>query len=103
MPLEVSPHTDGLSFWIHATPRSHHVRLGGIHGDALRVTVREAAIEGAANEACRIALAAALGVPRSDVQLPAASRGRRKRVRVRGDPRLLEARLRALASQQPSD
>lgn len=103
MPLELSTHADGLSFWIHVTPRARHARLGGTHGDALRLAVQEAPIEGAANEACRRALAAALGIPRSDVQLPASSRGRRKRVRARGDPRLLGERLRALASPRPSD
>lgn len=103
MPLELSPHAGGLGFWIHVTPRARQARLGGIHGDALRIAVREAPIEGAANEACRRALATALGIPRNDLQLPAASRGRRKRVRARGDPRRLAARLHALASDQPSD
>ena len=102
MPLEMSTHEDGLSFWIHVTPRARQPRLGGTHGEALRISVREAPVEGAANEACQRALARALGVARAEVEVPAASRGRRKRVRVRGDPRLLAARLRALASQPPS-
>jgi len=102
MSLELSPHEDGLSFWIHVTPRARRPRLGGTHGEALRIWVREAPVEGAANEACQRALAQALGLDRAEVEVPPGSRGRRKRVRVRGDPRLLEARLRALASQPPS-
>lgn len=102
MSLELSLHTDGLSFWIHVTPRARSARLGGTHGDALRVAVEEAPVKGAANEACRRTLATALGISRSDVQLRAASQGRRKRVRVRGNPRFLEERLRALASPKPS-
>ena len=103
MPLELSAHADGLSFWVHVTPRARSARLGGTHGGALRVCVQEAPIEGAANQACRRALATALDIPRGDVEVPASSRGRRERVRVRGDPRLLGERLRALASPRPSD
>ena len=103
MSLDLSAHEDGLSFWIHVMPRARQPRLGGTHGAALRIAVREAPVEGAANEACRRALAHALGIATGQVEVPAGSRGRRKRVRVHGDPRLLEARVRALASQQPSD
>jgi uncharacterized protein YggU (UPF0235/DUF167 family) len=46
-------------------------------------------------------LATALGVPRERVELAAGARGRRKRVRVSGDPAALETRLRGLAAGVP--
>ncbi|UCE87173.1 MAG: DUF167 domain-containing protein [Deltaproteobacteria bacterium] len=89
---------EGVAVWIHVTPRARVETLGGVHGDALRVAVRSPPVDGAANAAVASALAAALGVPRESVTLAAGSRGRRKRVHIRGDPVALETRLRGLAS-----
>jgi uncharacterized protein YggU (UPF0235/DUF167 family) len=86
-----------VSFWIHVTPRAAHERVGGVHGGALRVAVREPPVEGEANAGCVRALARALGVGRADVGLDPAAKGRRKRVQVAGDPQALEGRLRGLA------
>jgi uncharacterized protein YggU (UPF0235/DUF167 family) len=72
--------------------------VGGLQGDALRVAVAEPALEGRANEACRRALAEALGVGRDAVQIDPKSRARRKRVRVAGDARGLAEALGRLAS-----
>jgi uncharacterized protein (TIGR00251 family) len=83
--------------WIHVTPRARRPGIGGTHGDALRVAVAAAPEAGAANEACLEALARALGVRRADVSLESGARGRRKRVRVAGDPERLCARLRHFA------
>lgn len=94
---EVLPPSGGVSFWIHVTPRAARERVGGLHGGALRVAVREPPVEGAANDACARALARALGVGRAAVGLDPCAKGRRKRVRVAGDPAALEERLRALA------
>jgi len=88
----------GIRFWIHVSPRSKRAAVGGIHGDALRVAVREPPLEGEANAACVRALAEALGVATRAVILDPGARGRRKRVGVEGDPVRLEERIRALAS-----
>jgi uncharacterized protein YggU (UPF0235/DUF167 family) len=76
-------------------------KLGGLRGDALRIAVTRPPVEGAANAAVARLLATALGVPRERVQLAAGARGRRKRVRVSGDPAALETRLRGLAAGVP--
>jgi len=89
---------DGISLWIHVTPRAPRERVGGARGDALRVAVREPPVAGEANAACARALATALGVPRSAVVLAPAAKGRRKRVRVTGDPQALEQALARLAA-----
>jgi uncharacterized protein YggU (UPF0235/DUF167 family) len=89
----------GVTFWIRATPRAARERVGGCHGDALRVSVTEPPVGGAANEACARALARALGVARRDVEIDAAARGRRKRVRVTGAAEALARRLEQLAGE----
>ena len=76
--------------------------MGGSHGDALRVAVRQPPVEGAATAACVQALAEALGVVKSAVILDPGARGRRKRVRVEGDPLRLEERIRILAAKRAS-
>lgn len=100
--LRTLPDGAGVSFWIHVTPRARRAGLGGVHEGALRVAVAAPPADGAANDACRRALARGLGVPRSDVALDPASRHRRKRVQVAGDPAALSRRLRALAATQGS-
>jgi len=80
--LSLRRSSDGVSFWIHVSPRASRERFGGLHGDALRVAVKEAPVEGAANAACVRVIARALGVGRDSVEIDPASRGRRKLVRV---------------------
>jgi len=62
--------------------------------------VRERAVEGAANEACIRALAAALGVARSSVELVRGERSRQKIFVIHGtlDERTIYERLRAFVS-----
>jgi uncharacterized protein (TIGR00251 family) len=95
--LTVQRAAEACTFWIRVSPRARHEGVGGLHGDALRVAVGAPPVEGAANAACVRLLAEALGVRRDAVELDPASRGRRKRVRVTGDPAALETRLRQLA------
>lgn len=97
-PLSVAARNDGVSLWIHVTPSARRPRVGGLHGDALRVAVGEPPLGGRANRACIAALATALGVPPRQVELDPASRGRRKRVRIAGDPRRLSGLLTSLAA-----
>lgn len=101
--LRLSRTADGWAFWIHVTPRARRGGVGPGHGDALRVAVSEPPVAGAANAACVRSLARALGVRREAVELDPGSRGRRKRVRVRGDAASLEARLRHLAAAGAGD
>ena len=60
---------------------------------------RNPPLDGKANRACQALLARTLGVPRAAIELDPAARGRRKRVRARGDPEQLRLRLGALAGR----
>jgi uncharacterized protein (TIGR00251 family) len=95
--LDIRHSEGGVTLWIHVSPRARRESVAGSHGDALRVSVQEPPVGGAANEACRRALARALGVRRAAVELDSAARGRRKRVRVKGDPEAISLRARELA------
>lgn len=88
---------EGIAFWIHVTPRSKQPKVGGQFGDALRVAVAAARVQGRANAACREALASALGCRRGDVEIDPGAKNRRKRVKVTGAPDDLEAKLHKLA------
>jgi uncharacterized protein YggU (UPF0235/DUF167 family) len=96
--LRLDSTADGIAFWIHVTPRARVSKVGGRHGDALRVAVSEPPIEGRANAACERAVSSALGLRRREVSIDPSSRGRRKRVQAKGEPELLSARLRELAA-----
>jgi uncharacterized protein (TIGR00251 family) len=97
--VEIDPLPDGIALWIHVTPRARTGSVGPAHGDALRVRITAPPVEGRANAACRTALAEALQVPRSSVELAPDARGRRKRVVVRGDPLDLAVRVHKLAAR----
>jgi uncharacterized protein (TIGR00251 family) len=101
--LRVSETSDGVAFWIHVTPRAKRAAVAGCHGDALRVAVAAPPVAGLANAACVQALAEALGVKGSDVELDPGSKARRKRVRVTGQKAVLAARLGELAKASGSD
>ena len=96
--LRLDRTVDGIAFWIHVTPRARVPRVGGSHGDALRVAVSEPPVEGRANAACERAVSQALGLRRRDVSIDPSSRGRRKRVQVLGESTHLSTRLRELAA-----
>ncbi len=100
--LEIQRLAGGVAFWIHVTPRAARERLGGIHGGALRIAVREPPVEGAANAGCVRALAKALATSRGAIDLDPGAKGRRKRVRVSGDPAVLERALQRLAGMAGS-
>jgi hypothetical protein len=96
--LEIRELEGALEVSLHVRPRARKAGVGGCHAGALQVRVCEAPEDGRANEAVRAALADALRIRRADVELLAGLRGRRKRVRLRGDPAFLRARIEALAA-----
>lgn len=98
MPVAASHTERGLAFWIHVSPGAKRERVGGTHGDALRVAVSAPPVDGRANAACVEVLAASFAVRRAAISLDPGARGRRKRVEIAGDAAALAARLAVLAT-----
>lgn len=84
----------GLRFDVHVRTGVARIAVGGRYGEsALSVAVTARPVEGAANRAVVVAVAAAFGVARGDVDVVAGQRGRNKVVYVRGCTDELKARL----------
>ncbi len=80
----VSVRDGAVRFAIRVQPRSSRPGVDGLHGDALKVRVGAAPVDGAANEAVVEVLASALGVPRRAVRIVVGDSSRSKVVEVAG-------------------
>lgn len=69
---------------VHVQPRAGRTEVAGRHGDALKVRVRSAPVDGKATEEARRVLAALLDVPPSAVVLLSGAASRSKRFRIVG-------------------
>ncbi len=74
----------GVRIAVHVQPRASKSELVGLHGDAIRVRLAAAPVDGAANAALVDFLADVLRVSRADVAVVAGLTARRKAVTVRG-------------------
>ena len=90
--------TGGITLVVRLTPRGGRDSIEGVEPltdgrRVLKVRVRAAASEGAANTALIVLIAKALGVAQRDVQVVAGATARVKRVHVAGAGAALAARL----------
>ena len=69
---------------VHIQPRAKNTRVIGWHGDAVKIRISSAPVDGAANEELLRFVANAAGVPRKAVQIISGTSSRRKRLLVRG-------------------
>ncbi len=69
---------------IHVQPKAQTTEVVGWHGDAVKIRVEAAPVDGSANEALVRFLAERLGVARSAVTLLSGATGRRKRIQIEG-------------------
>ena len=69
---------------LHVVPRARRTEVVGMHGEAVKVRVAAAPVDGAANEELVRFLAERLGVPRSAIAIAAGDTSRRKRVIIEG-------------------
>lgn len=84
--LSIQEHSAGISFKVRVQPRSSRDQIIGLHGDALKLKLTAAPVEGAANEACVALLSKALEVPRSRLKITSGQSNRSKTIFVRCDP-----------------
>ncbi len=98
--MELRPVEGGVQLRVHVHPRASKQSVGGTHNGALQIRVTAAPTDGAANEAVCAALALALGVRRSAVQLLSGAKSRRKLLLAEGDATSLSVQLRRLAGME---
>ncbi len=79
----IRPHGDGVTLTLLITPRSGRDEIVAA-GDALRVRIRAAPVDGRANDALLTFLAKRLGLPRSALTLMSGAASRRKIVHASG-------------------
>ena len=101
MPAPYKPAAEGIRLFIRVTPGASRDKVGGLHeasdgAAALSVRVRARPEKGKANTAVIGAVAKALGVPKSDVELTAGAKDRRKTLVIQGDTSVLTRRIDAL-------
>lgn len=84
---------DGLELNIHVQPGARATCMAGIHGDRIKVSIKERAVDGKATEATLAMIANTLGTAKSAVRLVRGARSRQKTVRVEGNADELAERL----------
>ena len=82
--LKVTAIDGGVRFNVRVQPRSSQPGVAGLHGDALKVRVGAAPVDGAANDAVVDVLAESLGVPRRAITIVGGATARSKVVEVSG-------------------
>jgi len=78
---------------VHAQPGARQPQLRGMHGDAIKIAVKEAAQDGRANAAIIRFIAEGINLPLANVELSSGLTVRRKRVFLHGDSRELTHKL----------
>jgi len=83
----------GLYLNVHAQPGARRAQLRGLHGDAVKIAVGEAAQDGKANKAIVRLIAKGLGLPVASVEITSGMSSRRKRVFLCGDAAALRQNI----------
>ncbi|WP_439597592.1 DUF167 domain-containing protein [Falsiroseomonas sp.] len=91
---------DGLDLSVKVQPRARRPSCGGLAADgaALKVAVAEVPEDGRANRAVCEAVARALGLPKSAVEVLHGATSRQKTLRITGNPAHLVPKLEALTA-----
>jgi len=92
----LTPGKGGVYINLHAQPGARREKLCGMHGDALKLAVRQAAQDGKANAAIVALMADLLGCAKRDVEVAAGHTSRRKRLFVSGDEAVIKAKIKVL-------
>lgn len=86
---------EGVVLNVRAQPRSSRAGLDGVLGEAVKVRVRCAPVDGKANRELVETLADAFGLPKSSVVLKSGETSKTKRILLRGvTPDRLAAKVR---------
>ena len=76
---------DGIYLNVHTQPGARKGGLRGMHGDAVKIAVHEAAQDGRANQSLVVFVAKEMAVPRSNVQIVSGLTSRSKCIFISGE------------------
>ena len=82
--LPVKETERGLIFYIRVLPRSSRCEVIGIQDDALKIKITSPPVEGKANEECLRFLADQFGIKKSQLEIIAGHKSKKKTVAVSG-------------------
>lgn len=74
----------GIRIFLHVQPKASKTQIIGIHGDALKIAVRAAPVEGEANTAVCEHLAKVFRRAKRDVEILSGATGRKKSAYIDG-------------------
>ena len=83
----------GVYLSVHAQPGAKNASLRGLHGNAVKIAVKEAAQDGKANRAIEHFVAKELDLAKSSVSITSGHRSRSKRLFIDGDVEMLFCKL----------
>ncbi|MHB8910015.1 MAG: DUF167 domain-containing protein [Syntrophales bacterium] len=83
-PISIRETTAGAVFPVRVVPRASRREVAGVQGDALKLRITAAPVEGKANDECIRLLAEFLGVKKAQVTIIAGHTARAKTVSVAG-------------------
>jgi uncharacterized protein len=92
----VTPRHGGVRFSVHVQPRASKSEVAGLHGDAIKIRLTAAPVDGSANEALVTFLAKTLALPTRAVRIVGGTHSRSKIVDIDGIS--VDAVLRLLAT-----
>jgi hypothetical protein len=75
---------DGVCISVRVQPRSSKSGISGMYGESLRICLKSAPVDDAANKECCELMAKLLGVPRSSVSVMNGKTSRSKVLKVEG-------------------
>ena len=81
--IQVKESKKGLTFEIQVTPHASREEIVGMQEGALKIKITASPVEGAANEACLKLLAKALKLRKSQLEILAGAKSRKKVVLVK--------------------
>lgn len=82
--IEFRATSSGVRFPVTVQPRAARSEIVGEHGDALKIRITAAPVEGAANQELVRLLAKRLRIPASAVRVASGETGRRKIIDIEG-------------------
>jgi hypothetical protein len=81
--FQIKEFKNGLTFQVQAVPRASRAEIAGIQEGELKIKITALPVDGAANEACLKLLAKALKLKKSQMEILAGAKSRKKIILVK--------------------